>query len=313
MIAIVGVLVSLVAPAVQSARSSARRTGCVNNLRQLGLATGNHLTARRALPAGTVAKAPPAELAIREHTFYRWSALAQLLPYMEGDALYDSLDLNLPLYENLGGDVTDANVEAVRLVVPEFLCPSDAAVRLSDRFGPTNYAASTGTGGETGSPINTDGPFGVNSATRPAEITDGLSNTVLYSESVLGMPEGGSRDPQFDYKFAFRAPLNERLCELTNQWNYANPRGFAWASGEYRCGLYNHRDAPNSRTPDCVGVALGGGPDVRYTPFGWRAARSLHAGGVNVALADGSVRFVADGVELEAWQALATVQGGEAE
>ena len=91
----------------------------------------------------------------------------------------------------------------------------------------------------------------------------------------------------------------------------SDPRGFAWVNGEFRCGLYNHRDTPNSATPDCMGVQLGGGVKLQFTPFGWRAARSNHSGGVNVMLADGSLRFVGDEVEADVWSALATIAGGE--
>ncbi|MCA9242061.1 MAG: DUF1559 domain-containing protein, partial [Planctomycetales bacterium] len=82
--------------------------------------------------------------------------------------------------------------------------------------------------------------------------------------------------------------------------------------------LYNHHAGPNSSMHDCLtyrpndtaGVAPG---EVRFTPYGWRAARSLHRGGVNASLADGATRFFHDDIELSAWQALATIQGGEVE
>jgi prepilin-type processing-associated H-X9-DG protein len=120
-------------------------------------------------------------------------------------------------------------------------------------------------------------------------------------------------DPRHDYKFVFRVPIDDALCESSGQWNFSDPRGFAWASGEFRCGLYNHHSPPNSPRHDCVAVLLGGSPSQRYTPYGWRAARSLHSGGVNVAMADGSIRFVAEGVDPAAWQAMSTIQGGETE
>lgn len=310
-IAIVGVLVAILLPAVQMAREAARRGACGNNLRQLNLAAQNHLSAVGGLPAGSVAKPPPAGYGFTQWTFYRWSALAQLLPYLESDALYDSLDLSLPLYKNILAEVTDQNVAAVRVVVPEFLCPSDVGQRVDNDFGPTNYAACTGTGGVSGTPRVVDGVFGVNTDTAPKDITDGLSKTVLFSESVLGAPGSEGGDPVRDYRFTFSAPLSDERCAAATNWNYQDPRGFAWASGEYRCGLYNHRMKPNSATPDCMGVLLAGSDQQRYTPYGWRAARSLHLGGVNVAMADGAVRYIEDGVDLDAWRALSTKQGAE--
>ena len=107
------------------------------------------------------------------------------------------------------------------------------------------------------------------------------------------------------------APVSEAICNATAQWNYSDPRGFAWVNGEYRCGLYNHHETPNSEVADCMGVQIGGGIKLLYTPYGWRAARSNHPGGVNVLLADGSLRFVADDVDAAVWKDLATIAGGE--
>ncbi|TWT65414.1 hypothetical protein Pla123a_48820 [Posidoniimonas polymericola] len=310
-IAIIGVLIGLLLPAVQMAREASRRGACASNLRQVGLAAQNHLAAVGGLPAGTVAKPPPRDLTISEWTFYRWSALAQLLPYLEGGPLYDALDLSRPLYKNINAEVTDENVSAVRQLVPEFLCPSDISASIHPQFGPTNYAASTGTGGVSGTPRTVDGPFGVNSRTRPAEITDGLAKTILFSESTLGVPGQTTMDPRYDYKMMFQAPLTTAGCRSSETWNYKDPRGFSWANGEFRCGLYNHHDAPNASTPDCMGVLLAGNDQQRFTPFGWRAARSQHPSGVNAAYADGSVRFVADHVELRVWRAMATIHGDD--
>ena len=107
------------------------------------------------------------------------------------------------------------------------------------------------------------------------------------------------------------APVSEAICNATAQWNYSDPRGFAWVNGEYRCGLYNHHETPNSVVADCMGVQIGGGIKLLYTPYGWRAARSNHAGGVNVLLADGSLHFVSDDVDATVWKDLATIAGGE--
>lgn len=309
MIAIIGALVSLLLPAVQGAREAARRSSCTNNLRQLSLAATNHVSALGYFPSGSEAKAHPGS-PITPWTLYRWSALAKLTPYMEQSVAHDTLRLDLPLYgSNL--QVTPENAEAVRLVVGDFLCPSDIGVAVSETFGPTNYAACAGSGASGGSPHNTDGIFSVNSTTRPAEISDGLSKTALFSESLLGERHGENHNVQTEYKFAFTAPLTETLCQNTIQWNVTDLRGFAWVNGEYRCALYNHRLLPNSQTPDCMGVTIGGGVSTRYTPYGWRAPRSNHPGGVNVLTADGAARFVSEDVEEAAWRAMATMKGGE--
>ena len=308
-IAVVSGLVALLLPAVQSARESARRTSCVNNQRQLVLAAQGFSAANQHFPSGAVAQEYPGNPQV-QWTFYRWSALAALTPYLENSTAFQALDLSLPLF---GADllVTPQNEEGVKLIVSEFLCPSDIGRPVTPTFGPTNYAAATGTGIHGGSPRVTDGIFFVNSKTSTADIVDGLSKTALFSESVLGVPGTEGGDAQIDYKFALNAPLNEFLCNVSPQWNVSDPRGFSWVNGEYRCALYNHYLRPNSETPDCIGVLLGGGPRLQFTPYGWRTARSRHPGGVNLTRADGSVQFVSDAIDLTAWKALATIAGEE--
>ncbi len=308
-IAIIGLLISLLLPAIQSSREASRRSACTNNLRQIGLAAQNYVTAQTSFPAGSVSRESP-DSAFSPWTFYRWSALAALTPYLESTTVYDSLDLEKPLYSGSSFDVTTENREGVAVVIDVFLCPSDSAARVTEKFGPTNYAVNAGSGGD-GSPIETDGVFFVNSQMRPADIEDGLSNTVLASESILGEPGDAPHDVRTEYKFVQSSPLTEARCEASASWNVTDPRGFSWANGEFRCALYNHYETPNSKVADCMGVAFGGGLERLFTPYGWRAARSNHPGGVNVALADGAVRFASDDVDRNVWQALSTAAGGE--
>jgi hypothetical protein len=209
--------------------------------------------------------------------------------------------------------VRPENVGAVKFFVPEFLCPADILRPVSPDFGPTNYAMCAGSGMGGGTPRDTDGVFFMNSQTTLSKITDGLSKTSLVSESLLGQPlDGTYHDPRTEYKFAFGSPISDTVCGAANQWNMSDPRGFSWANGEFRCGLYNHYYSPNSPTPDCMGVQLGGGVQFQFTPYGWRAARSAHAGGVNVILADSSLQFVADAIDLDVWHGLSTIAGQEA-
>jgi prepilin-type N-terminal cleavage/methylation domain-containing protein len=313
-IAIIGGLIALLLPAVQAARESSRRMQCANNLRQLGLATFNFESARKRLPEGSTSKPNPASAAT-PYSFYRWSALAHLTPYLEQSNIYNALDLTLPLYDaNL--QVTPRNSPGVALVAPVLLCASDQRTPVATGFGPTNYAACTGTGIDGGSPFETDGPFYVNSQTRFADLTDGTSNTALFSESTLGdgpenLADAELADPRTMYAFVFAAPLMEAACEGAKQWNVTQRRGFSWANGEYRCGLYNHFLPPNSPRFDCMSARLTGDLSVRYAPYGWRAARSNHPGGVQVLMGDGACRWIADGIAQPAWLSLATRSGDE--
>jgi prepilin-type N-terminal cleavage/methylation domain-containing protein len=313
-IAIVGGLIALLLPAVQAARESARRMQCANNVRQLGLATFNFESVRKRLPEGSTSRPNPAS-AVTPHSFFRWSALAHLTPFLEQSNVYNTLDLTLPLYDaNL--QVTPRNSPGVALVVPLFLCPSDQRARVATGFGPTNYAACTGSGLDGGEPFNTDGAFFVNSQTRLADFSDGTSNTALFSESVLGdgpenLADPALADPRTMYAFVFAAPLTDAACNAAVQWNVTQRRGFSWANGEYRCSLYNHYLPPNAPRFDCVSARLTGDLSVRYAPYGWRAARSNHPGGVQVLLGDGSCRWIADGIAPQVWSALATKSGDE--
>lgn len=308
-IGIIGVLVSLLMPAVQSVREASRRTSCANNLRQIGLAMLNYESGFKRLPPGSVAKENPYD-PTTPWTFYRWSALATLSPFLENTAAYNILDLTRPLY-NVSLVVSPENVAGAKTIVPTFLCPSDTFRQLHPNFGPTNYAFCTGTGINGGTPMDTDGVFYVNSQTRIADIVDGTSNTIAASESLLGEGGPNARDPKTAYKFLFFAPLTDAAVAAATTWNYTDPRGFSWANGEYRNGLYNHYYGPNSSNHDCMGVLLGGGLSRIYTPFGWKTARSRHPAGNNALRADGSLTFIANTIDTAIWRGIATRSGRE--
>jgi prepilin-type processing-associated H-X9-DG protein len=313
-IAIIGVLVGLLFPALQQSREAARRTDCLNRLKQLALALHGHETAKGFFPPGAESRAYPAE-PTTPYTFYRWSAIAHALPYMEQASTLARVDLSLPLYgKNL--QVTPSNREAVKVLLPHLLCPNDLQDRVDASFGPTNYAVCAGTGAGGGTPFDADGIFYINSNTRLKSITDGASRTVLAAETTLGeSPPALTPREQIDsrlvYAFARDVPLTEKSCAESTLWNFTSPPGFAWANGEFRSALYNHYRPPNSQQMDCVSAKLLGPIDVQYASYGWRAARSYHGGGVNVAMADGSATFVDEEIELAVWQAMATRAGGE--
>jgi prepilin-type N-terminal cleavage/methylation domain-containing protein/prepilin-type processing-associated H-X9-DG protein len=317
-VAILAALVAILLPAVQSARETTRRSRCVTNLRQLTLALANHESARREYPVGSESRSFPAYRRVTaQHC--RWSTLAHLAPFYEEQALLDGLDMSVPLYIDLRPDaIAPQNKPIVKIVVPLFLCSSDRGSAVSPLFGPTNYAANAGSGREGGAPFDTDGLFFINSSIRAKDVADGLSKTVAFSESLLGDPATTSRAAvaaATAYGFVMGAPLTPQSCTATAVWKFSDPRGFSWANGEYRTTLYNHERLPNDATLDCMGVLTSppaGRLDLLYAAYGWRAARSRHPGGVNVALADGAVRFVEDGVDAAVWKAAATRAGSEA-
>ena len=313
-IAIIAILVGLLLPAIQAARESSRRNDCSNRLRQLAIAMHNFESAKGYLPSGSIAQADPND-PLTPHTFYRWSAFAQTLPYIENVALYEQLDLSLPLYRR-DFSSPEENEAALLQIIPDFLCPSDRGERVSPRFGPTNYAVSAGSGIGGGTPVATDGVFYINSRTSFEEIVDGTSQTVFLAETTLGsiVPTNTPRvglDVQTAYVFASAAPLTQAACDGTQLINFTDPPSFSWANGEYRSAMYNHYRPPNSSELDCISARLIAPISERYAAFGWRAARSMHPGGVNAARVDGSVRFYGDDINPAVWRAMATRNGEE--
>jgi len=295
-IAIIGVLVALLLPAVQAARESARRTQCSNNLKQVVLAMTQYSdTYRGAFPVGE----------------YNWgwgTWLVGLMPYIEQKALYDQ-------YKGFGGiTVADTNVvysatinlPVTRTQLQAYTCPSDSITGSpGSRSGITyhNYVANHGnttlqrqaTFGVmlNGQPNKFKGaPFiYVGSATsnpqvvRFADVFDGLSNTLAFSETI----QGHSNDL----------------------------RGFAWWNGGSH---FETNLPPNSTQPDvlenvsyCIATDPLNPPCVGPTSANPEniAARSRHPSGVMAGMCDGSVRFVSNTINLDTWRAASTTGGRE--
>lgn len=184
-IAIIGVLAALVLPAVQSARESARRTGCSNNLHQIGVALHAYVATNKAFPPGYVSLV----LADHDDGGPGWAWGARLLPQMDQGNLYSKLDFTAPI-----DGLAAAPWRMTSL--PAFICPSDDAftpiidvynVGFEKRLcqmAAASYVGSAGTVRPTCKICRDefDGVFGRNRAIEPADITDGLSNTIAIGE-----------------------------------------------------------------------------------------------------------------------------------
>ncbi len=288
-IAIIGILVGLLLPAVQAAREAARRTQCTNNLKQLGLALHNYHDTHKRFPFGSGGTTPPSGSP-------GYSAVALMLPFMEQTPLWNQINFQLPL--------TDAVNTPARLTnVPGFLCPSDRQNPQPQTGGAINYMGNKGSLHFWSDPSQ-NGIFIPSRSFRMADITDGTSNTSAFSERLLADGNNGVVDLQADVFLGSGDPSSPdqaiQMCYATDASNLANQfplfMGAPWINGQH---TYMHVDVPNRRS-------CGFYPTKASMP-----ANSRHTGGVNMALCDGSVRFVPQTIDLATWRAVGTRNGGE--
>jgi prepilin-type N-terminal cleavage/methylation domain-containing protein/prepilin-type processing-associated H-X9-DG protein len=290
-IAIVAVLIGLLLPAVQKVREAASRMSCSNNLKQIGIALHSHHDTYKSFPAGRDPWPKP------------FSPHAHLLPFIEQENLQNLIDFNSPTS-------TGPNATAAVTPVKTFQCPSDpASGRVpGSTYAGTNYVANVGTGTVNyGDYTVGDGVFLLNRPIGFRDLTDGSSNTVAFSESVLGSGTDSNGPTPADPKrqvlqLPGGTPTTPDACSAGANGTWSGQRGDRWINGGYQSTLYTHFLSPNSSTWDCTNVS---------NNYGLTTARSWHSGGVNVLLCDGSVRFVPDSIPLAVWQALSTRAGGE--
>ena len=311
-IAMIAVLIALLLPAVQSAREAARRAQCVNNLKQIGIGLHNYLGALGSFPDGFLSPSGPVP-ATTSASQYRWGVLAQMAPFLEQANVANAFNFSFPIAYRPSTPSPfwpyyPANTTAMATRVAIFLCPSDGAPAPDPTTGPTNYAFCTGTGINGGDATNADGLFILGPSFTPADVTDGLSNTVAGAEQLVGIAGPYSQTTSNPIPsptaraFARMAagPLTDAGCSAASDGWLMN-KGTSWWDGNYLNTLYNHYSTPNTLRPDCV----------TYHNPGWKTARSLHPGGVNALFADGHVAFVRDQVAQGVCEALATRAGGE--
>jgi len=300
-IPIIAILIGLLLPAVQKVREAAARTGCGNNLKQIGLALHNYHIGNRKFPPGRTAPLPSI-----------FSAHAFLLPYLEQDALYRGIDWKTApaTFSGSDGTVYDGakNLPIASTTLKVFLCPSDPAGGSipGSVYGPTSYAANAGSGDVGyGTLTKADGVFFLDSAIALTDITDGTSHTAAFSERLLG---NGVTDPTaIDARLAMlmlpgASDTTPAACATPSNGLRFADRGAKWIVGNYGNAIYNHYYTPNAASWDCLNTAQ---------QKALTAARSPHPGGVMLLACDGSVRFVPNDVAPATWHALATRGGGE--
>ncbi len=309
-IAIIAILVALLLPAVQQAREAARRTQCKNNLKQLGIALHNYHDTYTCFPPAHIRtqSAAPATGAI---TGWRgFSVHSMLLPYIEQANLYQSIDFNT--YFDQAN-----NTVARRTRITAFLCPSDTPYRGADQ-GNNSYPGSMGP--NLGQYVNINlrnGIFNFDVVTRMRDVRDGTSNTVAFGEQLIGDANNGSyvqgdvvRGIPFTGNAAGPSPAEldayGAACNAGIS-NHHSHNGREWAIGMPAQTLFNTAAPPNWKWPTCQICTGCGWMDSQ----GIFPARSRHTGGVQICLADGSVKFVSENIDTQLWQAVGSASGGE--
>jgi prepilin-type N-terminal cleavage/methylation domain-containing protein/prepilin-type processing-associated H-X9-DG protein len=289
-IAIIAILIGLLVPAVQKVRSAAARIQCQNNIKQLGLALHNYHSSYGTLPPGSNPQG--------------FTVVAQLLPYIEQDNVYNQINFTVSAND-------PSNAAPLGMRIKTLICPADRTSQTPNGQGGNNYFANYGT--EPWFFQNTsvaNGVFGLRQTTgvQLTDITDGTSNTIAFSELRKGDYNNAVYSPQdwlnasslgapttVDQAYALCSSIS--VTNLQYQWLSA---GGEWLNDNATGTAYIHCGTPNS-------INCGFPANLRFCVN----ANSDHTGGVNVALCDGSVRFVTSSISLTTWRALGTRSGGE--
>ncbi len=310
-IAIIAVLIALLLPAVQAAREAARRSQCVNNLKQLGLALHNYHDTVGALP-----------WAYGYTGWNDWSGHVLLLPYLEQTPLYNATN-----FATGGANPGGMNVTVQTTKVNVFLCPSDVD-RLTSGQGHNNYMFNSGsTVNSLYAPDQFRGPGasvaqgGTNCTPFVIgfrDIIDGLSNTAGFSERNKGVGTGNPVDqlkPSSTF-FKSNGPTSSgsipndfyTVCNSTATINGGSAAvghdssGQMWHAGFPADVRYNHIMPPNTWSCAYTG---------QWNAFGAYNASSRHPGAVNVLYMDGGVRSAKNTIATTVWWAVGSVAGGE--
>ncbi len=282
-IAIIGVLVGLLLPAVQAAREAARRMSCSNNMKQLGLAMHNYHDTFQVFPYGYT----EAGYATRKRDCW----VQRILPFIEQGALQEQYETENQVW------IMDVNAAVKDFQIPGMSCPSDS---VSPGLGANGGVRSGGAGfqgnylGCTGDTLmlhtgNLRGMFYYASNNNFASIVDGTSNTLMMSETILGGPETGG---------------------------WGNGGGY-WGGARWGGYGFTTLESPNTTVPDrvyaCKSTTYRNLPCQSLTGADTTQvfARSLHPGGVEACMADGSVRFITETMNLLSYRAMSTVNQGE--
>lgn len=284
-ITIIGLLIALLLPAVQAAREAARRAQCSNNLKQIGIALHNFENARQQYPAGALWGGGSG--------INKGSVLVYLLRYLEQEPLFEAFDFGKASVDNELYPGTTARIGS--RLVPTYLCPSDNSNGFVGGVAMFNYAASRGPTAvydnpaclcnyawlpwalaPLDDPTNFAGPFTrMGTPTRPADIRDGLSNTIFFGEVRPNCSE-----------------------HIQNGWAYTN-------NGNGYC---------TTVVPINYDTCDNNSPDPCHRPCNWTTEvgfKSLHPGGAEFLFGDGTVHFLSASIDFQIYQYLGAKADGK--
>lgn len=316
-ISIIALLVLLLLSGVFRAREASRRLECTNRLRQIGLALQNHQSVHSFYP-------PPLPFSTLHNGTY-WagsdgrSGYYDLLPFLERADLFNAMNIGILNQVSIGPEAVE-NATVGRARVDAFICPSDSFTS-SFKSSPNSYRFNVGAAKQSDL-LDTSrrGAFHAMRRSSPSDFTDGLSQTVGLSERLVG----GQNESRFsrgrDY---WCANVNSYLpndsddvtrdvCRSlkTSPPEFLSNLGESWMIGNATNLWYNHVAPPNDRFPDCSTTRKHESAVFLCTTCSI-AARSLHAGGVNSIMMDGSIHFMKETINLRVWRGLGTRSGGE--
>ncbi len=317
-IAIIGILIALLLPAVQAAREAARRTDCTNKLKQLQLALHNYHDVHKTLPIGAVWSGPGNPPTNFRDAYWGATWITQLLPFFEQGALHAQYNFRLPADDPLNNPVVSTPLATL-------ICPTNGPTPpavgpndLVNTYAKGNYAGNTGgrvsnentgyCGWESGGEL-WQGVFCWRPGPRNTDLgscRDGLANTVYLGEIINYASNDDSRGCWARIggpAFAKQQRCDSSLGDAGNLLLVLTPN----ARSDINLDLADgppHCDAPDTYPYTCRDRSGDGSR-------GGNGIRSFHPSGANVALGDGSVRFVTDTVDRFVWFGALTIKGGE--